>query len=198
VRRNYHTIDKQGKVGERRLAEFLVRNGQALLPMLELIEQSRMAIDELIDVVGRASLEAVLQLSAVQVAGPPQQGKAREPDVVWHGCQPGRVCLKERQLRVNRPRLRRKGRGAGKEVPIPVYQAPQQDTAQRGTDASDSFAGSVHAALSTGDCGNGRYGRCVAIRSVSLDSLREHRSSKGVGKPNRPEPHRFAWLGCRP
>jgi len=129
VRRNYHTIDKQGKVGERRLAEFLVRNGQALLPMLELIEQSRMAIDELIDVVGRASLEAVLQLSAVQVAGPPQQGKAREPDVVWHGRQPGRVCLKERQLRVNRPRLRRKGRGAGKEVPIPVYQALQQDTA---------------------------------------------------------------------
>jgi len=129
VRRNYHTIDKQGKVGERRLAEFLVRNGQALLPMLELIEQSRMAIDELIDVVGRASLEAVLQLSAVQVAGPPQQGKAREPDVVWHGRQPGRVSLKERQLRVNRPRLRRKGRGAGKEVPIPVYQALQQDTA---------------------------------------------------------------------
>jgi len=111
------------------LAEFLVRNGQALLPMLELIEQSRMAIDELIDVVGRASLEAVLQLSAVQVAGPPQQSKAREPDVVWHGRQPGRVCLKERQLRVNRPRLRRKGRGAGKEVPIPVYQALQQDTA---------------------------------------------------------------------
>ena len=129
MRRNYHTIDKQGKVGERRLAEFLVRNGQALLPMLELIEQSRMAIDELIDVVGRASLEAVLQLSAVQVAGPPQQGKAREPDVVWHGRQPGRVSLKERQLRVNRPRLRRKGRGAGKEVPIPVYQALQQDTA---------------------------------------------------------------------
>ncbi len=129
MRQNYHTIDKQGKVGERKLAQFLVRNGQALLPMLELIEQSRMAIDELIDVVGRASLEAVLQLSAVQVAGPPQQGKARQPDVVWHGSQRGRVCLKERQLRVNKPRLRRKGRGAGKEVPIPVYQALQQDTA---------------------------------------------------------------------
>ena len=129
MRRNYHTIDKQGKVGERKLVQFLVRHGQALLPMLELIEQSRMAVDELIDVVGRASLEAVLQLSAVQVAGPPQQGKTREPDVVWHGRQPGRVYLKERQLRVNRPRLRRKGRGAGKEVPIPVYQALQQDTA---------------------------------------------------------------------
>ncbi len=129
MKRSYHTIDKQGKVGERRLAQFLVRNGQALLPMLELIEQSRMALDELIDVMGRASIEAVLQLSAVQVAGPPQQGKARQPDVVWHGRQSGRVCLKERQLRVNKPRLRRKGRGAGKEVLIPVYQALQQDTA---------------------------------------------------------------------
>jgi len=112
VKRSYHTIDKQGKVGERKLTEFLVRNGQALLPMLELIEQSRMAIDEMIDVMGRASIEAVLQLSAVQVAGPPQQGKARQPDIVWHGTQPGRVCLKERQLRVNKPRLRKKGRGA--------------------------------------------------------------------------------------
>src|SRR6266496_1576046 len=80
--------------------------------MLELIEQSRMAIDEMIDVMGRASIEAVLQLSAVQVAGPPQQGKARQPDIVWHGTQPGRVCLKERKLRVNKPRLRKKGRGA--------------------------------------------------------------------------------------
>jgi len=43
VRRRYHTIDKQGKAGERELAAFLVRNGQTLLPMLELIEQSRLS-----------------------------------------------------------------------------------------------------------------------------------------------------------
>jgi hypothetical protein len=72
VKRSYHTIDKQGRFGERKLAEFLVRNGQALLPMLEFIEPSRMAIDELIDVMGRASVEAVLELSARQVAGEPQ------------------------------------------------------------------------------------------------------------------------------
>jgi len=36
--------------------------------------------------------------------------------------------LKERQLQVTRPRLRRKGRGANKEVPIPAYQAMQQAT----------------------------------------------------------------------
>jgi putative transposase len=129
VKRSYHTIDKKGKVGEHKLAEFLVRNGQALLPMLELIEQSRMAIDELIDVMGRASVEAVLELSAQQVAGPPQQGKTRQADIVWHGTQPGRVFLKERQLKVNKPRLRKKGRGANKEVAVPAYQAMQQDTA---------------------------------------------------------------------
>ena len=129
MKRNYHTIDKQGKIGERKLAELLVRNGQALLPMLDLIEQSRMAIDELIDVMGRASVEAVLELSAQQVAGPQQQGKARQTDVVWHGTQPGRVSLKERQLRVNKPRLRHKGRGVNKEIPVPAYQAMQQDAA---------------------------------------------------------------------
>ena len=127
MKRSYHTIDKQGKVGERQLAEFLVHNGQALLPMLDLIEQSRMALDELIDVMGRASIEAVLELSAMQVAGPPQQGKTRQSDIVWHGTQPGRVALKERQLRVNKPRLRKKGRGTNKEIPIPAYQAIQQD-----------------------------------------------------------------------
>ena len=129
MKRSYHTIDKQGKVGERKLAEFLVRNGQALLPMMELIEQSRMAIDELIDVMGRASIEAVLGLSARQVAGEPQQGKARAGEVGWHGTQAGRVKLKERQLRVQRPRLRKKGRGAGKEVPVPAYEAMRQEAA---------------------------------------------------------------------
>lgn len=133
MKRSYHTIDKQGKVGERKLAEFLVRNGQALLPMMELIEQSRMAIDELIDVMGRASIEAVLGLSARQVAGEPQQGKARAGEVGWHGTQPGRVNLKERKLRVQRPRLRKKGRGAGGEVPVPAYEAMRQEatTGQR-------------------------------------------------------------------
>ena len=129
MKRSYHTTDKQGKVGEQKLNEFLVHNGQALLPMLELIEQSRMAVDELIDVMGRASIEAVLELSARQVAGAPQQGKAREGDIGWHGTQRGRVYLKERQLRVNKPRLRRKGRGPGKEVPVPVYESLQKETA---------------------------------------------------------------------
>lgn len=49
--------------GDRKaLTEFLVREGQGLLPFVELIAEARMAVDEFIDVLGRASLEAVLEL----------------------------------------------------------------------------------------------------------------------------------------
>ena len=69
MKRNYHTLHNQGQVNEQKLAQFLTKNGQQILPMVELIAQSRMAIDDLVDVVGRATIEAVLQLSAQQVAG---------------------------------------------------------------------------------------------------------------------------------
>ncbi len=41
----------------------------------------------------------------------------------WHGSRPGSVCLGEPKVRVNKPRLRRKGLGKGTEVEIPVYEA---------------------------------------------------------------------------
>jgi len=74
LQRSYHTISTKGQRNTRRLAEFFTRNGQGLLPMVDLIGQSRLAVDELIDVAGRATIEAVLQLSAEQVAGPRTQG----------------------------------------------------------------------------------------------------------------------------
>ena len=125
MKRSYHTINKQGKANEKKLAEFLSKRGQLLLPMVDLIEQCRMACDELIDVAGRATIQAVLDLSAQQVAGPRQQGKARAGDVVWYGQQSGTVMLSDRKLAVQRPRLRKKGAGAGKEVEIPAYTAMQ-------------------------------------------------------------------------
>lgn len=121
MKRNYHTITKIGPTNEGRLTEFFSRNGQALLPMVDLIEQSRLAVDELVDVAGRATIETVLELSAAQVAGPRTPGQRRS-QVLWHGRQAGRVCLKERKLGVRRPRLREKGGG---EVSIPAYAAMQ-------------------------------------------------------------------------
>jgi putative transposase len=122
LKRSYHTVSKLGQTNARELTEFLSRNGQVLLPMVDLIEQSRLAVDELIDVAGRATIETVLQLSAEQVAGPRTPGRPRE-EVGWHGRQRGRVCLKERKLGVSKPRLRAKGGG---EVPVPAYEAMQE------------------------------------------------------------------------
>jgi hypothetical protein len=53
---------------------YLTKNGQQLLPMVELIEQSHLAIEELIDAVDRVTLQTVLEMSATQIAGEPQQG----------------------------------------------------------------------------------------------------------------------------
>ena len=123
MRRSYHTLTTQGEANARRLAEFFSHNGQGLLPMVDLIEQSRLAVDELIDVTGRATIEAVLQLSAEQVAGPRTPGQ-RRTGPLWHGRQAGRVCLKERKLGVSKPRLRHK---SGGEVAIPAYEAMQEN-----------------------------------------------------------------------
>lgn len=41
--------------------------------MVELIEQSHLAIEELIDAVDRVTLQTVLEMSATQIAGEPQQ-----------------------------------------------------------------------------------------------------------------------------
>jgi transposase-like protein len=125
VKKTYHTIRKQGKTNEQQLASFLVKNGQSLLPMMDLIEQCQMACDELIDVTGRATIQAVLQLSAMEAAGgPPQQGKRRSSDVVFYGRQAGQVMLSDRKLEVDRPRLRSKG-PRSREVEVPAYAAMQ-------------------------------------------------------------------------
>ena len=110
------------KLDSRKIAEFLSKDGQLLLPLLELICNTEQAIDELIDVVGKGAIEAVLLLSAQQLAGHKQPGKAHG-DITWHGRQHGVVSLSERKLRVEKPRLRRKGKGVGNEIMVPAYEA---------------------------------------------------------------------------
>ena len=111
---------------QRELAGFFAEHGQLLLPMTELIEQSKLAVDELIAVTGRAAIEAVLELSAEGMAGPRHPGKAGG-EIRRHGSQAGTVRLSNRKLRVQRPRLRRKGAGRGAEEAIPAYEAMQDD-----------------------------------------------------------------------
>jgi hypothetical protein len=108
--------------GDRKaLTEFPTRGGQWLPPLVELLERSAAAIDDVIDVAGRAMIGAVLQLSAGNVAGPKVQGQSARRDVCWYGSRLGEVVLSDRRLKVTRPRLRRRGVGAGGEVEIPAY-----------------------------------------------------------------------------
>lgn len=128
MKRNYHVIDQQDKKAEREVEKFCRANGQFLLPLVELIEQARLAVDQVIEQVGRKTIETILALSAEQVAGPRTPGKASGA-IRWHGRQRGRVFLRDRQVEVRKPRLRRKGEGIGGEVAVPAYEALRDDAA---------------------------------------------------------------------
>jgi transposase-like protein len=130
--RRYQIVDwpdRRATPDPAKLATLLAGDGQLLLPLLDLIEYAEAAVDDLIDVMGRATIEAVLLMSAAAVAGPKQQGKKTGRDIAYHGSQAGRVALKERQLRVTKPRLRRKRPQPGEagEVEIPAYEAMRKD-----------------------------------------------------------------------
>jgi putative transposase len=119
VGKNYQVVSRDDR---RTLARWLTKHGQGLLPLVELIESTELALEELVDVSGRATIEAVLELSAMQVAGAPHRGQ-RGGAIIWHGRQQGQVSLAERKVRVQRARLRRRGGGSGAEVAIPAYEA---------------------------------------------------------------------------
>ena len=72
MKRTYEVVSGTDK---RAMAEFVKREGQFLLPMVELVERTELAIDEVVQVMGRATIEAVLEMSAEGVAGPKQSGK---------------------------------------------------------------------------------------------------------------------------
>ena len=118
-RKDYHIINK---TDSRKLTEFLCKEGQLLLPLVELITDTEMALDELIDITGRATIEAVLTLSAQELAGPKHPGK-QAGEIRWHGRQSTTIPLSNRKLRVDKPRLRRKGAGPNQELAIPAYEA---------------------------------------------------------------------------
>ena len=74
MRGNYHVIDCKGRRAEQALAAFCQANGQALLPLVELIEQARLTVSTVLDHVSQQTIEMILHLSAEQVAGPRTPG----------------------------------------------------------------------------------------------------------------------------
>jgi transposase-like protein len=123
VKKTYHIVNRDAKSASATLEAFAKANGQILLPLVELITQARVAVDEVIHTIGRQTIETVLSLSAEEIAGPRTPGKA-SGDIRWHGSQAGRVMLADRQIKVKRPRLRHKQEG---EVAVPAYQALQEN-----------------------------------------------------------------------
>ena len=61
MRRNYHIL---GKDHTEELSEYLSRDGQLLLPLVELLETAEIAVDDLIDNAGRSTIEAVMKILA--------------------------------------------------------------------------------------------------------------------------------------
>lgn len=114
-----------GRSEEQALRGYFAEQGQVLLPMLELVQDARASIDELMSEAAKTFVEQLLVLSAQEIAGSKQQGKDHG-EIRWHGSQAGRIVLAERKLAITRPRLRRKG-PAGKEVAVPVYERLKAD-----------------------------------------------------------------------
>lgn len=129
MKKPYHIVNREEKSAAAAIEQFAKANGQLLLPLVELITQARIAVDEVIGAVGRRTIETVLMLSATEVAGARTPGKP-SGDILWHGSQRGRVMLADRQLKVQRPRLRHREEG---EVKVPAYEALQSNdgTAER-------------------------------------------------------------------
>lgn len=121
-------VDLTTRRGQRQAKQFFSDNSQALLPLVDLIETSQLALEEFVGVVTQAAIGAVLQLSAERIAGPPHQGRA-QGTVRRYGTQAGRIALGTEQIAVTRPRLRQRGNGPGSEVAVPAYEAMRQDTA---------------------------------------------------------------------
>src|SRR3974390_847553 len=119
VRKVYQVVSQSERPEVR---DYLAAHGHALLPVIEVIASGAQAMDELIAELGKVALEAVLQLSADGVAGPPHPG-GPGGGIRRHGMQGGIVALGPQKVRVEKPQLRRRGGGKGAEVPVPAYGA---------------------------------------------------------------------------
>ncbi|MDE0395532.1 MAG: hypothetical protein OYK82_12230 [Gammaproteobacteria bacterium] len=115
------SYEGRGHVDKAVLRDLLAREGREhLLPLVNVFALAGGALDHIIDVIGRAAIEAVLEISAGEVAGEKQPGRKREGGAAYHGRQGGRVFLADRAVKVDKPRLWSLEEG---EVAIPAYEA---------------------------------------------------------------------------
>ena len=102
----------------------LMANPQAALPLLSMIGQAQLSIEDMLGRLSRQFVEQLLMMAAQSVAGPKHPGRSTA-DVRWHGSQGGLINLGTSKLKVRRPRLR----GPAGEVALPGYAALVGDDA---------------------------------------------------------------------
>jgi len=127
---------------------------------------------------GQATLEAVLAISAEQVAGPAHPGRPGGA-IRRHGEQVGVVAWGGQKVRVSKPRLRRKGGGKGAEVGVPAYAAMRNDRGLRERLLSIVMRGvstrNYHEVLPevAQRCGVSRSAVSRQVQQASAEALRE-------------------------
>ena len=165
MKKRYHILDsaKQQPVIPNDLTRLLSQNSQLMLPLVELVEQCRGAVDEVIDVTGRAAIQAVLELSAQQVTG----GKLSQPGKkAPRRCGPLGPPARSRQAQ--QPQTARQQTQTAQTLRRRGQSARLRSDAGRRTPrrahARHSDEGRLDAQLCRGDWRNGRHGRGVEIR----------------------------------
>jgi putative transposase len=123
VGKGYQIVTRAARDSAAVIEQFCQNNGQLLLPLVSLIQSASEVVETVIHEIGVKTLETILVLSAEQVAGPRQPGKAHG-EVRHYGSQPGRIRLADRKVKLKRPRLRHKTQG---EVPVPAYEFLRRD-----------------------------------------------------------------------
>ena len=69
MKKPYHIVNREEKSAAGVIEQFAKSNGQLLLPLIELITQDRIAVDEVIGSIGRKAIETILMLSAEELVG---------------------------------------------------------------------------------------------------------------------------------
>lgn len=115
-------VASKNRVDQANSQPLFAANPEAVLPMLSMIGQAQLSIDELLGQLSRQFIEQMLVLSAQSVAGAQHKGR-HTGDIRWHGSQGGVVNLGQSKLHVKRPRLR----SAKGEIAVPAYAALAND-----------------------------------------------------------------------
>ena len=154
---------------ERAVKEMFAGQGQLVLPILSLVTEAQVHIEDALGEVNRGILEALLRVSAMERAGAKTPGRA-SGETRWYGSQGGRVPLGDRHVRLRRPRLRD---GSG-EVAIPAYEC-----LKRNPTAGTRLRRLVMAGVSTR-----KYAEVVPPMAQTVGILRSSVSRKLVAAAN--------------